>query len=256
MKKLFFALTACAVLFAACEDSSSSPSSENNSSAKSNSCSNADEPLTDPRDGKVYKTVKIGNQVWMAENLNYDVEGSWTNDSLDKDGSIYGRFYTFGRAKKACPDGWHLPTFDEIDELRENTGGVGLAGKNLKATSGWDKDEEGKDGNGTDKYCFGIKASGKSQNKEDGVYGVGKYAQLWTSTTFIRPEYDSYGNRIDRGSKVYYFSFTSSDSVYIESYDTTPAWNIRCLKGDSEHEPIAPENSSGYDDGAFTSKSD
>ncbi len=256
MKKLFFALTACAVLFAACEDSSSSPSSENNSSAKSNSCSNADEPLTDPRDGKVYKTVKIGNQVWMAENLNYDVEGSWTNDSLDKDGSIYGRFYTFGRAKKACPDGWHLPTFDEIDELRENTGGVGLAGKNLKATSGWDKDEEGKDGNGTDKYCFGIKASGKSQNKEDGVYGVGKYAQLWTSTTFIRPEYDSYGNRIDRGSKVYYFSFTSSDSVYIESYDTTPAWNIRCLKGDSEPEPIAPENSSGYDDGAFTSKSD
>ncbi len=192
----------------------------------------------------------------MAENLNYDVEGSWTNDSLDKDGSIYGRFYTFGRAKKACPDGWHLPTFDEIDELRENTGGVGLAGKNLKATSGWDKDEEGKDGNGTDKYCFGIKASGKSQNKEDGVYGVGKYAQLWTSTTFIRPEYDSYGNRIDRGSKVYYFSFTSSDSVYIESYDTTPAWNIRCLKGDSEPEPIAPENSSGYDDGAFTSKSD
>jgi len=131
-----------------------------------------------------------------------------------------------------------------------------LAGKNLKATSGWDKDEEGKDGNGTDKYCFGIKASGKSQNKEDGVYGVGKYAQLWTSTTFIRPEYDSYGNRIDRGSKVYYFSFTSSDSVYIESYDTTPAWNIRCLKGDSEPEPIAPENSSGYDDGAFTSKSD
>lgn len=256
MKKLFFALTACAVLFAACEDSSSSPSSENNSSVKSNSCSNADEPLTDPRDGKVYKTVKIGNQVWMAENLNYDVEGSWTNDSLDKDGSIYGRFYTFGRAKKACPDGWHLPTFDEIDELRENTGGVGLAGKNLKATSGWDKDEEGKDGNGTDKYCFGIKASGKSQNKEDGVYGVGKYAQLWTSTTFIRPEYDSYGNRIDRGSKVYYFSFTSSDSVYIESYDTTPAWNIRCLKGDSEPEPIAPENSSGYDDGAFTSKSD
>ncbi|WP_290730864.1 MULTISPECIES: FISUMP domain-containing protein [unclassified Fibrobacter] len=256
MKKLFFALTACTVLFVACDDSSSSPSSENNSSVKSNSCSNADEPLTDPRDGKVYKTVKIGNQVWMAENLNYDVEGSWTNDSLDKDGSIYGRFYTFGRAKKACPDGWHLPTFDEIDELRENTGGVGLAGKNLKATSGWDKDEEGKDGNGTDKYCFGIKASGKSQNKEDGVYGVGKYAQLWTSTTFIRPEYDSYGNRIDRGSKVYYFSFTSSDSVYIESYDTTPAWNIRCLKGDSEPEPIAPENSSGYDDGAFTSKSD
>lgn len=256
MKKLFLALTACTVLFVACDDSSSSPSSENNSSVKSNSCSNADEPLTDPRDGKVYKTVKIGNQVWMAENLSYDVEGSWTNDSLDKDGSIYGRFYTFGKAKKACPDGWHLPTFDEIDELRENTGGVGLAGKNLKATSGWDKDEEGKDGNGTDKYCFGIKASGKSQNKEDGVYGVGKYAQLWTSTTFIRPEYDSYGNRIDRGSKVYYFSFTSSDSVYIESYDTTPAWNIRCLKGDSEPEPIAPENSSGYDDGAFTSKSD
>ena len=256
MKKLFFALTACAVLFAACEDSSSSPSSENNSSVKSNSCSNADEPLTDPRDGKVYKTVKIGNQVWMAENLNYDVEGSWTNDSLDKDGSIYGRFYTFGRAKKACPEGWHLPTFDEINELRENTGGVGLAGKNLKATSGWDKDENGKDGNGSDKFCFGIKASGKSLNAADGVYSVGKAAQLWTSSSFTDWRYDSYGNRINNDDLGYYLSFTSSDSMQIESYSTIYAWNVRCLKGDPEPEPIAPENSSGYNDGAFTSKSD
>lgn len=252
MKKTLLALAACTILFVACDDTSSSPStSENKSSDQSKSCPNADEPLTDPRDGKVYRTVKIGDQIWMAENLNYETTSSWTNDSLDKDGSIYGRFYTFDASKKACPDGWHVPTFDEFDELRENAGGVGLAGKNLKTTSGWDKSEEGKDGNGTDKYCFGIKASGKSLNKEDGVYGVGKYTQLWTSTTFIRPEYDNYGNRTDRGRKGYYFPFTSSDSIQIESNDLTYAWNIRCLKGDPEPEPIPSEDVSATVSGSL-----
>lgn len=252
MKKTLLALAACTVLFVACDDTFSSPStSENKSSDQSKSCPNADEPLTDPRDGKVYRTVKIGDQIWMAENLNYETTSSWTNDSLDKDGSIYGRFYTIDASKKACPDGWHVPTSDEFDELRENVGGIGLAGKNLKTTSGWDKSEEGKDGNGTDKYCFGIKASGKSSNKEDGVYGVGKYAQLWTSTTFIRPEYDNYGNRTDRGRKGYYLPFTSSDSIQIESNDLTYAWNIRCLKGDPEPEPIPSEDVSATVSGSL-----
>lgn len=248
MKKLFLALTACTVLFVACDDTSSSPNSENKSSEQSKSCPNADEPLTDARDGKVYRTVKIGDQIWMAENLNYETTSSWTNDSLDKDGSIYGRFYTFGASKNACPEGWHVPTFDEFNELRKNAGGEGLAGKNLKATSGWNKDEEGKDGNGSDKFCFGIKASGKSLNKDDGVYSVGKAAQLWTSSSFTDWRYDSYGNRINNDDLGYYLSFTSSDSLEIKTYSTGYAWNVRCLKGDPEPEPIAPENSSGYDE--------
>ena len=152
MKKILLLATACAFIFAACDDSSSSPStdspdstspnssesidssgsidSEKDSPISSNSIFNNnsgkcpyDETLVDSRDGKTYKTVKIGEQVWMAENLNFETTSSWTNDSLDKDGDVYGRYYSHGAALRACPDGWHLPSRDEIRVLSKAAGG-------------------------------------------------------------------------------------------------------------------------------------
>ena len=273
MKKILLLATACAFIFAACDDSSSSPStdspdstspnssesidssgsidSEKDSPISSNSIFNNnsgkcpyDETLVDSRDGKTYKTVKIGEQVWMAENLNFETTSSWTNDSLDKDGDVYGRYYSHGAALRACPDGWHLPSRDEIRVLSKAAGGEEKAGINLKSTSGWDKTEDGKDGNGKDTYCFNAKAGGESDGEEDGAYNVGISAHLWTKDTYNPPpQIDYYTGLPKYEPEEYFILIVRNDSAWIDRNSVIPARNIRCLKGEPEPEVSAPESS-------------
>jgi len=100
--------------------------------------------FTDSRDNKTYKTVKIGNQTWMAENLNYALSGSKCGNSYGflKDENTetcnkYGRLYNWEAALKACPSGWHIPSDSEWEALIKAVGGSAIAGKKLKASSGW-----------------------------------------------------------------------------------------------------------------------
>lgn len=93
--------------------------------------------LKDPRDGKKYQTVKIGNQIWMAENLNYDVSGSlcygYNNYNCDK----YGKLYKWHDAKSICPEGWHLPSLAEWNEMITFLGGPIPSLNKLKAKTIW-----------------------------------------------------------------------------------------------------------------------
>ena len=81
--------------------------------------------MTDPRDGKQYKTTTYKNQVWMAQNIDYYSE----TDSHVKDGAKcapsiecdYGRFYKRSAAKYACPTGWRLPTQSDVSHLVDMT---------------------------------------------------------------------------------------------------------------------------------------
>ena len=156
--------------------------------------------LTDSRDGQVYKTVTIGTQTWMAENLNYVVDSSWCYGNSTDSCAKYGRLYQWTAAMNiassydsvmagavikapqqgACPVGWHVPTSGEWAALETVVGGSGTAGTKLKSTSGWN-DDNGASGNGTDDYGFSALPAGNRYN--DGDFGnAGGIAHFWSAT--------------------------------------------------------------------------
>ncbi len=131
--------------------------------------------FVDDRDGKKYKAVRIGTQVWMAENLNYDASGSvcYKNDSANCE--KYGRLYNWKTAMKACPVGFHIPTRLELNELMDYVCGEKGACKKLSNKSGWNKD-----GNGTDDYGFSALPGGAVFH--DDSFGVGDIGYWWSSS--------------------------------------------------------------------------
>lgn len=149
--------------------------------------------ITDPRDGKTYKTVKVGDQVWMAENLAFEINeingnpGS-TNDCLILGGDgkkanckKYGRYYSaMAAATTACPDGWRLPSAAEFKKLLDYVGNS----IDLKSKKGWNTYQQ-PSGNGKDKYGFNALPSGGCIVAKDGKCAYmdeGKYAYFWTSS--------------------------------------------------------------------------
>jgi uncharacterized protein (TIGR02145 family) len=165
--------------------------------------------LTDSRDGKSYVTVKIGNQTWMAKNLNYAAEGSKCYDNDESYCEMYGRLYNWvtamdipteyedalysapAKRKGVCPAGWHIPGGAEwgvlMQSVNPNCSGSNScngAGKLLKATSGW-----ANNGNGTDAYSFSALPGG--QGDSGGRFGSAGYDGSWWSTS-EDDAYDAY----------------------------------------------------------------
>ena len=170
--------------------------------------------IIDSRDGKVYKTVEIGDQTWMAENLNFDpgqggsgedeYEWSWCYNNEPKNCDVAGRLYTWAAAmdsagvwsangkgcgfkrtcsptypvRGVCPEGWHLPSQAEWKALLTAVGGQSSAGKVLKSQSGWYEN-----GNGTDAFGFSALPAGDKYYKGD-FSNEGRLAELWSSTEY------------------------------------------------------------------------
>ena len=128
------------------------------------------------KDGNNYKTVQIGSQVWMAENLNVshfrngdvipEIEDNTAWDQASSDGkpawcyyaddSVNGRhyhklynWYAVSDPRGLAPDGWHVPSTLEFTTLTDYLGGEDIAGGKMKTNLGWDNK-----GNGTNESGF------------------------------------------------------------------------------------------------------
>lgn len=178
--------------------------------------------FTDSRDGQIYKTVRIGNQVWMAENLNYNIDSLKSmcyNNSADSCFK-YGRLYNWSVAKDACPKGWHLPTIDEWDTLVSYVGS-GTAKITLKSASGWDK-------NGTNDFGFTALPAGNYQGGyHDDFYSVGSATTFWSAG-----EYEECSSA---GYCIYTPTISNEIGFYRESikYKELYLYSIRCIEGPS-----------------------
>ena len=212
--------------------------------------------LVDERDGQTYRTTKIGDQVWMAENLNYAYNvptesrdsSSFCYDNDPANCQKYGRLYPWSAAMDSagvlkndgegkgcgdkhecgvkgpiqgiCPKGWHLPSKEEFDKLFAFVGDD--ADDKLKAESGW-LDEK----NGMDLYDYSALPAGRYISITKGFSDLGKAAYFWSSTEYWFAFADYLGIN-DYGAKVY-----DDPNLYLEyfgSYGKFGAFSVRCLK--------------------------
>ena len=173
--------------------------------------------LTDTRDGKSYKTVRIGTQTWMAENLNYKTDESYCYE--DNPGSCrkYGRLYTWATARNACPVGWHLPSRAEwmtLEEFVANSlfgGKMDSVGYALKSTSGWEY-FGGKLSNGSDAFGFGALPAAYRFGERRFVLGA---AYFWSTSKYVA-----------------YFRYLYYDDTFLGTSDDIEdrAMSVRCVK--------------------------
>lgn len=206
--------------------------------------------LKDERDGRTYKTVKFGNQWWMAENLNYadsaktpSLKGkSWCYGDEPENCAKYGRLYTWAAAIDSvalatdsenpqdcgymkssknilpdvvhgiCPDGWHLPDYRDFSNMLVHVGGYSIAGTVLKAQSGWN---EG--GNGTDAFGFNVLPAG-IRFDEGAFEGLGDGADFWSATE----------SDLEQAFSLY----ASYENEYsgVMDYAKNYAFSVRCVK--------------------------
>lgn len=129
--------------------------------------------------GQTYRTVKIGDQEWMAENMNADEDGSVCYKDSTKYCDMYGRLYSWDAAMKVCPEGWRLPDTTDWTILFDAVGGKAQAATRLKATTSWTQNG---DGNGDDAFGFSVFAAGGANESGSLLYlGKGNSASFWTS---------------------------------------------------------------------------
>ncbi len=208
-------------------------------------CEEEDELLhgtfTDERDGQRYKTITIGSQTWMAENLKYmpsvaGLDSGWISGRIKAvpfyfvygyDGTIpeearatenyrkYGVLYNWYAADSACPCGWHLPSDGEWNVLRDfvfagiNDHSIGRA---LKSSEGWKYY-----GNGTNRYGFSALPAGHRSPFYEFSH-LGEVTFFWSSTVYSK--YSAFSHMM-----VYDYQ-----GLYQNENNMDLGYSVRCIK--------------------------
>ena len=161
-------------------------------------CEQQKDTFTDVRDNKVYKTVKIGEQVWLAENLKYNANESKCYDNQPANCDKYGRLYSWETAIKSCPSGWHLPSKAEWEVL-------------MAIIS--DEEDDNEEDN------FGVFALPSGYGYSSGYfYDLGNLSYWWSAN-----EYDGYSTY---RRHIYYTNEYADDDSYIKNL----LRSVRCVQ--------------------------
>ena len=119
-------------------------------------------------DMKDYRTVRIGAQTWMAENLRVRVRGSLSVDNDAQNDRALGRLYTWAAARRACPPGWRLPTKRDLEILIRNYP-YAQAGKEIRIGGG---------------SGFNAALAGYFDHRDNRFYGKECFAHYWTADQY------------------------------------------------------------------------
>lgn len=190
-------------------------------------------------DGNVYKTVKIGDQLWMAENLRVtkfnngdpiettnpakldisdliEPKFQWVAGGNDSKLELYGRLYTWyvvTDSRKICPEGWHVVTDTEWGNLCTMFGGKSKAGSSLKAVKNWAYS------NSQSNNLSGFSALPAGGRGANGAFGGMEYYGGWWSTSSKDSLTAPYWN-------IYY----ESETVKRAEYHKNAGFSVRCVK--------------------------
>ncbi len=168
--------------------------------------------FTDSRDEQRYTTVKIKDQVWMAENLNFNMPGSWCYNNESSCGTT-GRLYRYGAAIVACPPGWHLPSDEEWKNLALYLGGYNDKGfKNGNPVVSFSKMKHGGLSNFNIQFAGIRDDAGNYQTK-------GTLSSFWTKTISTQ------------GAAYNYFLSTESHSLFRDNNSKrSNGYSCRCVR--------------------------
>ncbi len=190
--------------------------------------------FADSSDNKNYKTVKIGSQTWMAENLNDNIDGSvcYNNDNSNCD--KYGRLYDWAAAmnlssscnsaycrskigakhRGICPAGFHIPTDAEWSALYQYTDGTNGRGVKLKTASDWTY-YSGLP-SGTDNFGFAALPGGFG-NPNGNFYSAGFRSFWWSSSE-------------SSNTYAYGWGIHFHEKSYRDKYVKSNLFSVRCIK--------------------------
>lgn len=176
------------------------------------------ESFADPRDGNLYKTVKIGHDVWMAENLNYNAPGSLCFNNDTANCTIYGKLYTWDQAMNSCPAGWHLPSNEEWMKVTNPLGFKEHAGKRMKEADlkHWAEPNFG----ATNEVGFTALPGGTFAPEDEKFYNL-KHEGWWWTSSFEADNVNSAWNRV---------LFYHKPEIFSDTFKKSYGMSVRCVK--------------------------